>query len=418
MPATVVDSAPGVSVRAAVDAVVPALMARDRIPGMAVGVTVDGKRFVVNYGVASKRPQVPVNDATLFELGSVSKTFTATAAALAQVEGRLSLSSRVAAYLPAYRGTAFGNVTLLSLGTHTPGGMALQVPDAVTNEAQLTRYLQRWRPSFTIGTHRTYSNQSIGMLGVIAARCMSEDFASLMHGRVFGALGLQHTFIMIPKGQQANYAWGYTGEPDTPIRLKPGMLWQETYGVRSTAGDMIRFVQENIDPSDLAPDDRRAIEQTHTGYYRARTLTQDLIWEQYRYPVALSALLDGNSYDMIFRPTPVTAIVPPEAPAQDVWIDKTGSTNGFATYVAFVPSKRIGIVLLANKNYAIPDRVRAAYAILSKLVPSSRQRAMNARSGAVNRLPPVGLAFWDVAERDQELAKKFVQLLRFAHGER
>jgi beta-lactamase class C len=50
-----------------------------------------------------------------------------------------------------------------------------------------------------------------------------------------------------------------------------------------------------------------------------------------------------------------------------VLINKTGSTNGFASYVAFVPAQKLGIVMLANKNYPIAQRVTAAYQILTKL---------------------------------------------------
>ncbi|MGH8190291.1 MAG: serine hydrolase, partial [Rhodanobacteraceae bacterium] len=129
-----------------VEAAVRPVMAKDGIPGMAVGLTVDGKSYVFNYGVASKATGQPVTGNTLFEIGSVSKTFTATLAAYAQREGDLSLADKVGKYLPSLRGTPFGNVSLLSLGTHTPGGLPLQVPDDVHDDAQLLRYLQAWRP--------------------------------------------------------------------------------------------------------------------------------------------------------------------------------------------------------------------------------------------------------------------------------
>lgn len=366
MPANAAASPPPSSLRSEVDAVIRPLMERDGIPGMAVAITVAGKAYVFDYGVASERPRIPVDDDTLFELGSVTKTFTATLASLARVRRDLSLDDTVARYLPALRGSAFGDVTLLSLGTHTPGGLDLQFPDDLTNDAALIRYFKAWRPRYAMGTYRTYSNQGIGTLGLIAAKSMHADFLALMQQQLFPALGLHHTFIVIPASERASYAWGYTDE-NTPIRMKPGMLWEETYGVRTTAADMLRFLQENIDPSGLPIELRRAVVATHTGYFHDGPMTQDLIWEQYAYPVALPALLDGNSSRMLFDPTPVRAIVPPQAPTPNAWLNKTGSTNGFAAYVAFVPSKRVGIVLLANKDYPIPDRVTAAYRILTTL---------------------------------------------------
>lgn len=352
--------------RQAVDAVIPALMVKDRIPGMAVAVTDRGRAVVLNYGFASVSPRVPMTDDTLFELGSISKTFTATLVSLAQVQHRLSLADTVERYLPQLRGSAFGSVTLVSLGTHTAGGLALQFPNSITNDARLMQYFRRWRPAYPMGAFRTYSNQGIGMLGFITAKCMGGDFRSLMQQRLFPDLGLHHSFIAIPAGERGQYAWGYTAD-DTPIRMKPGILADEAYGVRATASDVIRFVQENIDPANLPPATERAVTETHREYFRAGPMTQDLIWEQYPYPVTLRALLQGNSVRMIFEPTRVHAVLPPQPPQQSTWLNKTGSTDGFGAYVAFIPSKRLGVVLLANKNYPIADRVTGAYKILSAL---------------------------------------------------
>lgn len=353
-------------IRKIVDETVPALMAKDSIPGMAVGVAVAGKSYIFNYGLASTRPRKPVTDNTLFEIGSFSKTFTATLASLAAVQDRLSLADPAKRYLRQLAGTPFGNVSLIALGTHTPGGFPLQVPDDIKNDEQLGRYLAQWHPKYEMGTYRTYSNVSAGMLGFIVSKSMGSDFRSLVQQRLFPALGLKHSFITIPANELSEYAWGYTSQ-GKPIRMKVGMLSDETYGIRTTALDMIRFIQDNIDPTILPAPIRQAVVQTHTGYFRAGPMTQDLIWEQYPYPVALTSLLDGNSYRMILEPAPVKAIRPPQTPQKSAWLNKTGSTNGFGTYAAFVPSERLGIVLLANKNYPIPDRVTAAYRILGAL---------------------------------------------------
>ncbi|MET3823904.1 beta-lactamase class C [Burkholderia sp. PvR073] len=342
------------------------LMKQFAIPGMAIGIVADGKPYVFDYGVISTQTGKPVTGDTLFEIGSVSKTLTATLASDAQEGGELSLSDPAAKYLPALQGKPFGGVTLLELGTHTPGGMPLQVPDSIRDDADLMRYLDAWRPAYAPGTRRTYSNVAIGMLGQLTAKAMNRDFAALMERRLFPALGMTHTYINVPAARQGDYAQGYT-QDGKPIRMTGGMLWQPAYGVRTTAADLLRFVQANMGLVETAPRLQRALERTHTGYFRAGPFTQDLIWEQYPYPVTLPTLLEGNGPPMLHDATLATELKPPLAPRPDTWINKTGSTNGFSTYVAFVPAKRIAIVMLANRNFPIEDRVKAAYRIVESL---------------------------------------------------
>lgn len=362
-------------INSAVDMAIQPVMANYKIPGVAVGVIVAGKPYVFSYGVASTETRRPVTRETLFEIGSITKTFTATLASYAQVRGYLSLSDKTSKYLPALRGSKFGDVSLLNLGTHTPGGLPLQVPDNIGNNQELMQYFRDWRPTYEPGTYRTYANPSIGTLGLIAAKSMGQDFAVLIEQRLFPVLGMKSSYINVPEAKMVDYAQGYTKE-DAPIRMTPGVLWREAYGIKTTAPDLVRYVEANMELIRLDKKFQRAITETHTGYFKAGPMTQDLIWEQYQYPVALKTLLEGNSPAMIFNATPVTKINPPEGPHGDVWINKTGSTNGFGAYVAFVPEKRLGIVILANKSYPIDERVTAAYKILQSekcIDPDRRQ---------------------------------------------
>jgi beta-lactamase class C len=356
--------ASGARVRKAVDDAIQPLMAKNNIPGMAVAITIAGKSTVFNYGVASTDTRKPITADTMFEIGSVTKTFTATLTSWAQVNNHLSLSDKVDNYLPSLRNTPFGNLSLLNLGTHTSGGLPLQLPGDVRNDDQLMQYLNAWRPSHPPGTYRTYTNPGIGMLGVITAKSMGQDFIALMEQHLFPALGMTSSFINIPANRMADYAQGYTTE-GKPVRMSAGVLSSEAYGIKSTATDLIHFVEANMNLLKLDGKLLSAITSTHTGYFQARVMTQDLIWEQYRYPIELKTLLEGNSSTMIFNANPVTEIKPPQAPQQNVWINKTGSTNGFAAYVAFIPEKRLGIVILANKSYPIEERVVVAYKILT-----------------------------------------------------
>jgi beta-lactamase class C len=263
-------------------------------------------------------------------------------------------------------GTNFGAVTLLNLGTHTSGDFPLQLPESLRTEDQLMQYLKNWRPVHTPGTYRTYANPSIGMLGLITAKSLGGDFADLVQQRVFSPLGMNNTYVSVPKTKMGDYALGYTEEGDS-TRAGDGLLSAETYGVKSTAADMIRFIEANINPSSGEEKLDRAIVETHTAYFTTAVMTQDLIWEQYPYPSDLNTLLQGNSPAMIFKAVPVTPLTPPVDPREDVLLNKTGSTNGFEAYIAFIPAKRLGIVILANKSYPIDRRVTIAYQILTKL---------------------------------------------------
>lgn len=67
---------------------------------------------------------------------------------------------------------------------------------------------------------------------------------------------------------------------------------------------MIHFVEANMGIITLNMGLQRATTDTHTGYFKAGAMTQDLIWEQYGYPVELKTLLEGNSYGMILEAMP------------------------------------------------------------------------------------------------------------------
>lgn len=358
------------AIHAVVDKAIRPLMAQYGVPGMAVAITVDGQPMFFNYGVASKEQNTPVSQDTLFELGSVSKTFTATLACYAQLLGKLSFDDHPAKYLPQLKGSAIDAASLLDLGTYTAGGLPLQFPDDVSDDDQMLAYFRNWKPDAAPGMQRRYSNPSIGLLGHITALALKADFGNAVEKLVFPGLGLKHSYIRVPEKAMANYAWGYD-KANNPVRVSPGVLDAPTYGVKSSSADMIRFVQANMEPDRLAGRLRGAVKGTHIGFSETGGMVQGLGWEQYPYPVTLERLLAGNSEAMIYESNPAKLTPPHVAPSATLF-DKTGSTRGFGAYVAFVPAKKIGIVMLANKNYPIAVRVKAAHAILDQLAQITR----------------------------------------------
>jgi len=358
------------ALRAAVDAAIRPVMAEYDIPGMAVAVTIDGRPAFFHYGVASTEQQTPVNADTIFELGSVSKTFTATLAAYAQEQGLLSLDDHPGAYLPILQGTAIDGASLRQLGTYAAGGLPLQVPDAIAGMPAMLAWLQAWQPEAAPGAIRRYSNASIGLLGHVTALAMHTDFAGAAEHTLFPQLGLHDTYVKVPPGAAARYAWGYN-KANQAIRVNPGVFDAEAYGVKSTAADMLRFVQANLAPGQLPAQLRRAVMTTQLAQFASGSMVQGLGWEQYPYPGSLARLLDGNAPAMAMDAQPVRPVDAGEKSGPRLF-NKTGSTGGFGAYVLFVPAKKLGVVMLANKNYPNAARVKAGWAILQALASTQR----------------------------------------------
>jgi beta-lactamase class D/CubicO group peptidase (beta-lactamase class C family) len=351
-----------------VDQAMQALMQKNAVPGMAVAVSVNGKHYFYNYGVASKATGQAVSDTTLFELGSLGKAFTVTLATYAQAQGKLAMTDPVSRHVPYLRGSVFDQVNLQHLGTHTVGDFPLQVPKDITTYAQLMDYYKNWKPGHAAGTHRTYSNLGIGLLSIATANSLGVPYVDALEQTLFPALGLKQTCIRVPAARMANYAQGYDSK-GTPVRMNPAVLAEEAYGIKSTTRDMIHFLDANLGLVQLDARLARAVVDTRAGYYKADAMTQGLIWEQFPGQGGLDQLL--TSITMLRESKPVSAINPPLPPQADAWLHKTGSTGGFSAYALFNPARGVGIVMLSNAPIPGDQRVSAAYGLLDLLAPAA-----------------------------------------------
>lgn len=344
------------------------LIEKQDIPGMAVAVFYDGKPQFFNYGVADIKTGRRVTENTLFELGSVSKTFTGVAGEYAVQTGMMNLNDPVTEYTSELTGEQWKQVKMLHLATYTAGGLPLQLPDSVTDQKSLWQYYQQWQPQWAPGVMRNYSNASIGLFGALAVKKSQLTFENYMTKNVFQPLQLKHTFITVPESMQSSYAWGY--KDGQPVRVTLGMLGEEAYGVKSTSQDMVRFMQANMDPDSLpAGNDKlkKAIIASQSRYFQAGEMFQGLGWEMYNWPINPQRVIADSGNDIALKPRKVEALEPAQPAIPASWVHKTGATNGFGAYIVFIPEENIGIVMLANKNYPNPVRVQAAYHILQAL---------------------------------------------------
>ncbi|KLP61655.1 beta-lactamase [Enterobacter roggenkampii] len=349
-----------------VERTVTPLMNAQAIPGMAVAVIYQGQPHYFTFGKADVAANKPVTPQTLFELGSISKTFTGVLGGDAIARGEIALGDPVAKYWPELTGKQWQGIRMLDLATYTAGGLPLQVPDEVTDTASLLRFYQNWQPQWKPGTTRLYANASIGLFGALAVKPSGMSYEQAMTTRIFKPLKLDHTWINVPKAEEAHYAWGY--REGKAVHVSPGMLDAEAYGVKTNVKDMASWLIANMKPDSLhAPSLKQGIALAQSRYWRVGAMYQGLGWEMLNWPVDAKTVVGGSDNKVALAPLPVAEVNPPAPPVKASWVHKTGSTGGFGSYVAFIPEKQLGIVMLANKSYPNPARVEAAYRILDAL---------------------------------------------------
>ncbi|MFO3903642.1 CMY2/MIR/ACT/EC family class C beta-lactamase [Enterobacter hormaechei] len=349
-----------------VNPTITALMKAQAIPGMAVAVLYQGKPYFFTWGQADVAGNKPVTRQTLFELGSVSKTFTGVLGGDAVARGEIALSDPASKYWTALSGKQWEGITLLHLATYTAGGLPLQVPESVTDAAALEKYYQTWQPEWAPGTKRQYANASIGLFGALAVKPSKMDFEQALTQRVLKPLNLNHTWVTVPASEQANYAWGY--RDGKAVHVSPGMLDAEAYGVKTSIVDMAGWLQANIQPDHIQNASLKiGVAIAQSRYWQVGEMYQGLGWEMLNWPVTSRTLEQGADNQYALAARDAKAITPAQPPVRASWVHKTGATGGFGSYIAFIPEKNLGIVMLANKNYPNPERVKAAYQILEAL---------------------------------------------------
>jgi CubicO group peptidase (beta-lactamase class C family) len=190
-------------------------MEERRIPGALVAVASRGRLLHVKaYGMANVELRVPVTDSTVFEIGSISKQFAATAAMLLVQDGRLELDDPIHRYLVDLPSEWLG-VTVRQLLTHTSG-----IPDyeeIQTYEAYRFRFtpeeiirVAHSRPmDFEPGTGWYYSNTGYFLLSLIVERVEEHPLGEVLQERVWGPLGMGQTRMADPEDIIPHRAAGY-----------------------------------------------------------------------------------------------------------------------------------------------------------------------------------------------------------------
>ena len=239
---------------AAVRAAVEDALADATTPGIAVAVT-DAERtlLVAGFGLAEVASGRPVGPDTLFEIGSIGKSFTALCVMALAEEGRLDPDDPVARHLPWFlvppAGSDASPITIHHLLSHTAGITA--GIDATPDPASQVWALRHLRPSAPPGTRFHYSNVGYKALGLVLERIEGRPYPEILRRRILGPLGMAASEPAITNEIRSRLAVGYAFLHDdrighAGIPLVPA-TWLETAtadgSIASTAGDMAAYAR-------------------------------------------------------------------------------------------------------------------------------------------------------------------------------
>ncbi len=246
------------------------------VVGMAIAVIADGKTNTFGFGKVSAASPEPPDETTLFEIGSVTKVFTALVLADMARQGLVSLDDPVGKWLPATVQLPRRNgkdITLAHLATHASGLPRLgRILEAQALRNPLNPYVQftvddlyatlaSTRLASVPGTQYAYSNLGAGLLGHVLARRAGMSYEQLIRRRVCEPLGMCDTWVALPAAWKSRFAEGHDidGNPLPPWEI---VTLAGCGGLRSSVRDLARFVQANLGlfPTPLA----EAIQTTHT----------------------------------------------------------------------------------------------------------------------------------------------------------
>jgi D-alanyl-D-alanine-carboxypeptidase/D-alanyl-D-alanine-endopeptidase len=304
--------------------------------GIVVGVIDSKGPHFVSYGTMGLGDERPVNGETVFDIGSITKVFSALLLADMAQRGEVKIDDPAVKYLdkkkvklPERGGK---QITLVDLATHT-SGLPLRPTNLVSKDPDdkyrgyTVDLMYECLSSFTlprdIGTKYEYSNLAYGLLGHVLAKRLGTTYADLVESRITRPLGMKDTRIDLTPAMKSRMAAGYNNElTPIPSEWHFGAL-QSAGAFSSTANDLLKFLDALLGykQSPLLPAMKSMLDIRRPGGMQPSTQIA-LAWNVY---------VDGGQ--------------------EVVW--KNGSVGGYRSFIGFDRTARVGVVALANAQTAL-----------------------------------------------------------------
>ena len=297
-------------------------MAKESVPGVSLAVVKDGKALTVQgYGLANVELSVPVTPETRFEIGSVTKQFTASLIMLLAEEGKLSLDDPIQKHLAGLP-ASWAAITLRHLLTHTSGITnynslsGFEVTRRLSS-ASFARQISKYPLMFKAGDHWSYGNSAFSLLGYTIEKASGKSYWDFLTERIFRPVGMSNSRSRDATAVIPNRASGYEFEGGKLVNRDSDLTDVFSAGaIVSTVPDLMKWVA--------------ALEGDKVMSRGSR----DEMWK----PVRLN---NGSivAYGLGWRL---------EDYAGHKQIGHSGSTSGFSASLQRFPDDRLTVILLCN----------------------------------------------------------------------
>lgn len=300
-----------------------------RSAGIVVGLLdADGSRRIVAWG--DPGPGQPALDgSSVFEIGSITKVFTATVLADMVLKGEVSLQDPAQKYLPDDRVTLpirdGKEITLGSLSEQNSGLPRMPSnfhpadetnPYADYTVDQLYAFLSGYELPRDPGAEFEYSNLGVGLLGHVLALAADTSYEALIRTRIFTPLGMTHTAIHLTPWMKEHLALGHAPGGEVVSNWDVGVL-AGAGGIRSTADDMLTFLDANLHS------ERGSLQEAMAFAQKARAAAGNM-------RIGLNWIRLAVGADTI------------------VW--HNGGTGGYRSFAGMIPSRGVAVVVLTNSG--------------------------------------------------------------------
>ncbi len=332
-------------------------IARLQVPGASVGVLHDGTIYAGGVGVTNVEHPLPATAETLFQIGSTSKTFTATALMQLVEERRVDLDAKVRAYLPRFRLQSEADaarITVRDLVTHHNGYVGDYFRDTGRGEDAIGRIVSKMANSPQLvpaGTVFSYSNAAFYVLAHIIETIRGKPFEEVIREQLFAPLGMGMSFYFPEECMTYRVATGHIVTHEGPKIARRWHMWRSGAGGGGVISNVI---------------DQMRYAAFHVGAIDAQyVLSRDSVAEMQRAQRPAGSMCESIGIAWMLD----------DAGEGQRLVKHGGATNGHLSSFEMVPSKRFAVTVLTNADagretrQTIADRAQQHFLGFDKPAP-------------------------------------------------